>query len=800
MPRGPSPPSPSTPAIVIPRRKRAKKLILSDDEAEATESEDELPKARKYGEISREKAAFEYFNQANADAIQELTGCAPEQAEKIIELRPYASIADLNTKLSQGKKRAGPSGISPRMFEDCQEILQGYDTVDGILEECEKIGSTLRAVIATWTAEEPSSKGKGKEVSLPPDQVEEDSLSLRSLKIANAASKGYISSQPATITEGITLKDYQLLGINWLFLLYKKKHSCILADEMGLGKTIQVISFFALLKERGNFGPHLVIVPSSTLENWCREFARFAPSISVQTFYAGKEERANLRQTLIDTQRGSNKTGAGWEVLITTYNLAQGDDRDRKFFRKIQWDTIVFDEGHVLKNFQSQRYQALLKFEPKWRLLLTGTPLQNNLQELVSLMNFILPGMLSEKLETLRAIFKTKGDAKVTLLSQERISRAKKMMTPFVLRRRKDQVLKDLPLKTERIEWCDMTDIQRSLYNDALHRSRKTILDAEGVTPDASGTSTPVTNGKAVKKKAKANPRAKDKYLENSTNVLMDLRKAASHPMLFRKLFDDQTLASITKQLLKEPDFKKRGAVFEYVKEDMEVMTDAELQFFCQGYKSTRKFLQDEKCYLHSGKISALMRLLEEYGKADRKILIFSQFTQILDILQAVLKLKKIKYLILTGSTAVDVRQTLVDEFTEDASIPVFLLSTKAGGMGINLTAASVVIMFDQDFNPHNDRQAQDRAYRIGQKRDVDVVKLISRGTIEEDILRLGETKLALDEAVAGESEEADGDKGTSRQEKEIKKSLMSELRKQLERQDEEVTIGPASIPASSSS
>lgn len=153
------------------------------------------------------------------------------------------------------------------------------------------------------------------------------------------------------------------------------------------------------------------------------------------------------------------------------------------------------------------------------------------------------------------------------------------------------QVLKDLPQKTERIEWCDMTVLQRSLYNDALQRSRKTILEVEGATPDASGTSTPVTNGKAVKKKAKANPRAKDKYLENSSNVLMDLRKAASHPMLFRKLFDDQTLTSVTKHLLKEPDFKKRGAVFEFVKEDMEVMTDAELQFFCQGYKVRTKRL-----------------------------------------------------------------------------------------------------------------------------------------------------------------------------------------------------------------
>lgn len=178
-----------------------------------------------------------------------------------------------------------------------------------------------------------------------------------------------------------------------------------------------------------------------------------------------------------------------------------------------------------------------------------------------------------------------------------------------------------------------------------------------------------------------------------------------------------------------------------------------------------------------------MLELLERYMAEGRKCLIFSQFTQILDILQVVLKQRSIEFLVLTGSTAVDVRQGLVDKFTEDDSIPVFLLSTKAGGMGINLTAASVVILFDQDFNPHNDRQAADRAYRIGQKRDVEVVKLISRGTIEEDMYRLGQTKLALDEAVAGDTEESD-----TKAEKIMKTSLMEALRKQFEAEDSSKT------------
>ncbi|KAG6372308.1 P-loop containing nucleoside triphosphate hydrolase protein [Boletus reticuloceps] len=695
------------------------------------------------------------------------SGCSSEQADKIVSLRPFTSVDDVIVKLDQGRKKAGPAGISPRLFEDCQRVLGGYGAVDSVLEKCERIGASLHAAIASWSADGVNNKGKGKEDMT--DEAEEGSLGLKSVK---SATKEYFAKQPAMLTPGVMLKDYQLLGINWLYLLYKQEYSCILADEMGLGKTIQVISFFAHLKEGGNTGPHLVIVPHTTLVK--------------------KNDRLCARPSLtLNVAAAKNENG--WEVLITTYNLAQGDEKDRKFFRRVEWDCIVFDEGHVLKNFQSQRYQALLKFDARWRLLLTGTPLQNNLQELVSLLNFILPNLLGGTMDSLRAIFKTKGDAKVALLSQERISRAKKMMTPFVLRRRKDQVLKDLPRKTERIEWCDMTELQRSIYGDALQRSRKTILEVDTNTPSTSGTSTP--NGIAVpgKKKAAKPPRPKDKYAENSSNVLMELRKATSHPMLFRKLYTDQILTSVTKVLLKEPDFKKRGAVFQYVKEDMEVMTDAELQFFCQGYKSTRKYVQDEKCFLDAGKITVLLRLLEDYTQQKRKILIFSQFTQILDILQAVLKQKSIKYLLLTGSTAVDIRQSLVDEFTEDESIPVFLLSTKAGGMGINLTAASVVIMFDQDFNPHNDRQAQDRAYRIGQKRNVDVVKLITRGSIEEDMLRLGETKLALDEAVAGDTEEVDGDKGESKQETEMKMSLMNVLRKQLERQDTGRTETPIS-------
>ncbi|EMD37375.1 hypothetical protein CERSUDRAFT_73280 [Gelatoporia subvermispora B] len=757
-----SPDVQASPEVALPRSKRPKrKVVESDSEAEAedVDSEDSARVKRVKDASSCEMRALDYFNSASPEALQEITGCSSEQAKKITELRPFSTVTELNSKLGQGRKKAGPAGISPRMFEDCATIFEGYGRVDSILEDCEQIGAELRADIASWTRSK--SKGKARESSTVSsrdtpeggDILGDGSLSLRSQAVlASEKPKYYLATQPSLLSSTVQLKEYQLLGVNWLNLLYRKRLSCILADEMGLGKTVQVISFFAHLKEQGRKGPHLIVVPSSTLENWCREFSRFAPSISVQTYYAGKEERPQLRQTLNDTMR--SRVDGGWEVLITTYNLAQGDAKDRKFFQRVDWDTCVYDEGHVLKNFQSQRYQALLRYEARWRLLLTGTPLQNNLQELVSLMNFILPQQFADDLDSLRAVFKAKGDSKVTLLAQERVSRAKKMMTPFVLRRRKDQVLQDLPKKSERIEWCEMTSLQKSIYNEALQRSRKTVFDLELETEDADTAKVKST------KKARTNGRPKDKmYLENSANVLMDLRKASSHPMLFRRRFTDETLTSIAKLLLKEPDFKKRGARFDYVKEDMQ---------------STRKYLQDDECYLQAGKVKVLLKLLQTYQAQGRRILIFSQFTQILDILQKVLEKQQLRFLVLTGSTPVDVRQSLVDEFTEDESISVFLLSTKAGGMGINLTAASVVIMFDQDFNPHNDKQAQDRAYRIGQKQDVDVVKLITKGSIEEDMLALGQTKLALDEAVAGEE-------GEEKVEREMKTSLLNVVRKKLQ-------------------
>ncbi|KAG9101373.1 hypothetical protein FRC06_003106 [Ceratobasidium sp. 370] len=772
-----------------------------------------------------EAEALGWFNEASEDALVEVTACTQSQAKIITSLRPFADIPSLKRALKRTK------GVTQRFYDEYLNVQRGYSDVDSVLGEFEAIGRDLAAIVGEWGVDTNGMNGGedgGLHLVTVPTLASPQAAGSASSPPSSERQKALsylIPTQPHLLASGVVLKDYQLFGISWLNLLYKRGLSCILADEMGLGKTCQVVAFLAYLRGgarsgaddeddeasvRKSKGVHLVIVPSSTLENWAREFAKFAPSIRVATYYGSQKDRAGFREEYKRAGRRAERMGVdkdevdpGWDVLITTYQLAQGAELDRKFLSKsVKWEsmgsgaqTCVFDEGHVLKNFQSQRYQQLMKIQARWRLLLTGTPLQNNLQELVSLISFILPGKFTaETTDSLRTIFKVRADSHASLLSRERVSRAKTMMTPFVLRRRKDQVLKDLPNKTERIVWCNMTALQRSIYNETMRRSKKELereaaelaartSAAASPSPDAADPSTSKGKKRAraadtIEKKSatkQANMKAKTKAAEaSSAHVLMDLRKAASHPMLFRRRFDDTKVRAMAKGCLKEPEFEE--SVEALVVEDMEVMTDAELQVFAKRYKSVRKYALQDECFLDAGKVEELLRLLEGYKTEGRRVLVFSQFTQILDILKVVLDHVGVKYLVLTGSTPVDARQSLVDRFTEDESIPVFLLSTRAGGMGINLTAASVVIMFDQDFNPHNDRQAADRSYRIGQKRDVDVVKLITKETIEEDILRLGQTKLALDEAVAGDGEEG----GEGATEKAMKASLLTVLRERF--------------------
>ncbi|KAE8226142.1 hypothetical protein CF319_g1232 [Tilletia indica] len=779
------------------RAQEAKKLAKARRKAEEEEAMAALEDADDVGsgmdeaerEAMQERTALEWFNTCDETALLDTIGCNAAQAAGIVAMRPFKSVADVNTRLGDKKVK----GVTPRLFHNCIELMAGYHEVDTILAKCEKVGRMLQDAMADWDPEYlhqigggmataagsragtplPSGSGSVKAQTPVPTAAPSPSPAVaggeteggaeqkqRSV-VADGKRKAWLSEQPAGMAPGVVLKNYQLAGLNWLSLLYERKTSCILADEMGLGKTVQVISFFAHIKALGIPGPHLVVVPSSVLENWMREFRTFAPDLIILKYYGNQREREDLRIDLRDSN--------DFDVMLTTYDMAAGGPNDHAFLRKRGFDACVFDEGHVLKSRKSQKYEKLMRIRASWRLLLTGTPLQNNLQELVSLLNFIMPAYFSSAEEALSAIFKVKTSAQKNELSQQRIVRAKKMMHPFVLRRRKDKVLTELMSKTERTEYCDMTRVQKKLYNEALSRTRAALMEQDNSTQ---------TRSSVAKKKAST----------SSSHVLMDLRKAANHPLLFRTIYTDAKIAAFAKDYIQEPDNADEN--IEHVKQDFAINSDAQLSFTANAWPCTRKHILPSHEWMNSGKVKALQRLLQTIKAQGDRAIIFSQFTTVLDILCVCLDIMGIKFVGFTGQTEVGDRQHLVDQFTNDTEISVFLLSTKAGGLGINLVAANWVILFDQDFNPQNDKQAADRAYRIGQTKEVHVVRLISKGTIDEDIFRLGQRKLELENRVAGGSGGAGGDDAEEGDEddmeQKVQRSLLTQLRDRVEDDAEE--------------
>ena len=712
-------PRPSAP----PKRPAKRKArAMSDSDSDGSISlDDASTDEEEFGDMDertyqQQQQALAWFNQVDATNLIDTINCSQEQANTIMSLRPFGTVDDVYKKL--GDKSA--KGVSPRLFSNCVELMAGYMEVDEVLAKCETIGQQINEAMSGWRVKE--------EAALDPSKPKPDN---------------FLDKQPTNLAKDVVLKDYQLTGVSWLNLLYQKETSCILADEMGLGKTCQVIAFLAHIKENyPRRGAHLIVSPSSVLENWSREFQRFCPDLRIEVYYGSQAERRDLRMDL--------KRRDDYDVLLTTYDMATGSHDDQSFLRKSGFDVCVFDEGHMLKNRKSQKYAKLLRISGRWRLLLTGTPLQNNLQELVSLLNFILPDYFTDAEEALAAIFKVKQGASTTQLSRQRVERAKRMMQPFVLRRRKDQVLRGLTEKTERNVLCDMTERQAQMYKDVLQRTKAALVDE---------------------------PNGKKGAQKDSANVLMDLRKAANHPLLFRSLYDDKKIAALARDYIREPEHAEEN--IQHLREDFTINTDAELSLLARSWKSTKKHQLPAAEWLNSGKIRELQKIIDEVVERGDRMLIFSQFTSVLDILCVFLEHIGVKYVGFTGQTNVGDRQVLVDQFTNDPSIPVFLLSTRAGGLGINLVAANWVVLFDQDFNPQNDKQATDRCYRIGQTKPVTVVRLISRGTIDEDILAMAQSKLELANRVSGQTDAAnEGDE--EQMETEIKGRITSSLLAQV--------------------
>ncbi|OJJ60785.1 hypothetical protein ASPSYDRAFT_148050 [Aspergillus sydowii CBS 593.65] len=725
-------------------------LVISDDSDSAFD-------AQEGGGL--ETKVLDFFNKCGAPSLADLAAITEDLAEYIITKRPFSSLEEVRvipappteeTTTKTSRKRKAPKPVGDRIVDKCLDMWVGYEAVDSLVAECESLGKPIATEMKKWGVDMFGKReGELELVSLEPSVSHDSGIGTPASQRSDEDSDGPGSRsrkvrfipQPGIMAGDLKMKNYQIVGINWLSLLFEKELSCILADDMGLGKTCQVIAFLAHLYEKGIKGPHLVVVPSSTIENWLREFQKFCPTLSVMPYYADQNVRAQIREQIEDNRDEIN-------VVITTYTIAKGKV-DAHFLRNMDFCACIFDEGHMLKSSTSVLYEKLIRIRARFRLLLTGTPLQNNLQELASLLGFILPKVFQDRKDDLQYVFsnkaKTVDESHSALLSVQRIERAKSMLKPFVLRRKKHQVI-DLPAKTSHVEYCEMNAAQRGIYEHEQNEVKQLLED-----------------------------RAAGKKTGNrSANILMKLRQAAIHPLLRRRHYDDKILMRMSKACLQEEKWalSDPNTIFE----ELQNYSDFECHQLClDNPKSIGKFALKNNEWMDSGKVNKLCELLRRFKENGERALVFSQFRMVMDILEDVLENQHLEFVRLDGTTSVEDRQSIMDAFHERTDIPVFLLSTKAGGAGINLACANKVIIFDSSFNPQEDVQAENRAHRVGQTREVEVIRMVTKGTIEEQIYALGQTKLALDQAVAGE-EGADSKKSEEAGMKAVEEMVLADI------------------------
>jgi len=653
-----------------------KKVFDSDSEAEEEEeiNEDALP--------TDKKRVLDFFNEATEPELVAIQGCSKKKVQDILLMRPYEGWMDLVTKVQDNRN------LTTEMLNNTTHLLKMRDAVKRLMDKCAKITEKMTKMVEDLT----NSDG-------------------------NAGLE--ITDQPKCIPDGYKMKGYQMVGLNWLVLMHKQSLNGILADEMGLGKTIQAISFIAHLKELGDEGPHLIIVPSSTMENWQKELTTWAPNLKVLNYYGAQDERRHMRLQIVNEE-------VEYDVILTTYNMVISSADDRVLFRRLDFHYVVFDEAHMLKNMATSRYENLMRVQASRKLLLTGTPMQNNLVELMSLLVFVMPDMFSSKKEQLKKMFqmfpKSQGEGNRSTYEQERILHAKRIMKPFFLRRLKTEVLKNLPKKTEEVIKVPLTSIQHENYFKMVAEYKKRAKDSAAAREA----------GKIVRNK------------DSGVGMLMNLRKIANHPLLTRNLFDQSQVRQLARLLKKDATHEK--AVEKFIAEDLSVMSDFDIHKTCLAYRCVEHYSLGNHQICDSGKFNLLDDMLPQMKENDDRVLIFTQFVMVLDIMEQYLRIRGHKYLRLDGSTAVQERQAMIDTYNNDDSYFIFILSTKAGGLGINLTAANTVILHDLDFNPYNDKQAEDRCHRVGQTRPVRVIRFISEETIEEGIYSIAQEKLKLEQ------------------------------------------------------
>uniref|UniRef100_A0A673CE79 Chromodomain helicase DNA binding protein 2 n=1 Tax=Sphaeramia orbicularis TaxID=375764 RepID=A0A673CE79_9TELE len=596
--------------------------------------------------------------------------------QKVKGLKKLDNFKKKNDELNSWLKKASPEDVE---FHNCQQELIGdlnkqFQIVERIISHSHKTSSSSNEpeYLCKWMGL-PYSECSWEDGALVQKKFQhciDSFMNRNSSKTVPSKDCKVLKQRPRFVAlkkqpsyigdENLELRDYQLDGLNWLAHSWCRCNSVILADEMGLGKTIQTISFLSyLFHQHQLYGPFLLVVPLSTLTSWQREFDTWAPDMNVVVYLGDVMSRKTIR----DYEWVNHQTKRiRFNALLTTYEILL---KDKGVLGNINWAFLGVDEAHRLKNDDSLLYKTLMEFRSNHRLLITGTPLQNSLKELWSLLHFLMP----DKFDSWEDFEDEHGKGR-----ENGYQSLHKVLEPFLLRRVKKDVEKSLPAKVEQILRVDMSAQQKQFYKWILTRNYKAL--AKGTRGSSTG------------------------FL----NIVMELKKCCNHSFLIKQPEDGDT--EVQQELL---------------------------QSLVRG----------------SGKLVLLDKLLTRLRERGNRVLIFSQMVRMLDILAEYLAKKRYPFQRLDGSIKGEIRKQALDHFNAEGSEDFcFLLSTRAGGLGINLASADTVVIFDSDWNPQNDLQAQARAHRIGQKKQVNIYRLVTKGTVEEDIIERAKKKMVLDHLV----------------------------------------------------
>ncbi|KAM6182859.1 lymphoid-specific helicase isoform 3-T3 [Erethizon dorsatum] len=501
--------------------------------------------------------------------------------------------------------------------------------------------------------------------------------------------------QPKLFTGGV-MRWYQVEGMEWLRMLWENGINGILADEMGLGKTVQCIATIALMIQRGVPGPFLVCGPLSTLPNWITEFKRFTPEIPTMLYHGSQQDRRKLH---------------------------------------CFWTYLIVDEGHRIKNTKCRLIRELKRFNADNKLLLTGTPLQNNLSELWSLLNFLLPDVFDD-LESFESWFDitSLSETAEDIIAKEReqnvLHMLHQILTPFLLRRLKSDVALEVPPKREVVVYAPLSKKQEVFYTAIVNR---TIANMFGSSEEETVELSP--NGRPKRRTRKSINYSKIDEFPNELEKLIS--------QIQPEVDKERPVGEVNIPIESEIDLKLQNI--------MMLLRKCCNHAYLIEYPIdpvTQEFKIDEELITNSGKFLILDRMLPELKRRGHKVLLFSQMTRMLDILMDYCHLRNFNFSRLDGSMSYSEREKNMDDFNTDPDVFIFLVSTRAGGLGINLTAADTVIIYDSDWNPQSDLQAQDRCHRIGQTKPVVVYRLVTANTIDQKIVERAAAKRKLEKLI----------------------------------------------------